>query len=84
MRESLKPSNEPSDWYVFRYTNDNGSGIHAVAREGDGGLGGRAKINSDIEINFANKLIDEWIKSEFFEDEEDLDNEGNGETGCVA
>ena len=80
MRESL----EPSDWYVFRYTNDDGCGIHAVAREGEGGLVVRAKIHSDIEINFANKLIDEWIKSAFFEHEEDLDNEDDGETGCVA
>tara|TARA_R100000084_G_C4603054_1_gene124226 strand:- start:137 stop:280 length:144 start_codon:yes stop_codon:yes gene_type:complete len=44
----------------------------------------RAKIHSDIEINFANKLIDEWIKSEFFEDEEDLDNESDGEFGSIA
>ena len=84
MRKDLKPSEEPSDWYVFRFTDDNGCGVHAVAREGEGGLVVRAKIHSDIEINFANKLIDEWIKSEFFEDEEDLDNESDGEFGSIA
>tara|TARA_A100001201_G_C3919395_1_gene150106 strand:+ start:327 stop:494 length:168 start_codon:yes stop_codon:yes gene_type:complete len=55
-----------------------------VAREGEGGLVVRAKIHANIDINFANKLIDGWVQSEFFEDEEDLDNEGDGEAGCVA
>lgn len=84
MRKNLKPSEEPADWYVFRYTSDDGCGIHAVAREGEGGLVVRARIHANIDINFANKLIDEWIKSEFFEDEEDLGYEGDGEAGCVA
>ena len=84
MRKNLKPSEEPSDWYVFRYTSDDGCSVHAVAREGEGGLVVRAKIHADIDINFANKLIDGWVQTEFFEDEEDLDYEGDGEAGCVA
>ena len=84
MRKNLNPSEEPSDWYVFRYTNDDGCGVHAVAREGEGGLVVRAKIHAGIDINFANKLIDGWIQTEFFKDEEDLDNEGDGEAGCIA
>mgnify|MGYP003112589565 CR=1 FL=1 len=64
------------NWYIFRYLNSEGVGFHAVAFQSTDGVAVRAKCDSAIDINFANKLIDDWIKKEFFEGE-DLDESGD-------
>ena len=77
--ESHGDTDDSKGWYVFRYINANGEGIHAIAFQTEEGIAVRAKSHGGIDINFANTLIDEWIKKEFFGDEEDEDMDYSGD-----
>ena len=73
--ESHGDADDSKGWYVFRYINPNGEGIHAVAFQTKDGIAVRAKSHGDIDINFANTLIDEWLNKEFFGDDDDEDED---------
>tara|TARA_R110002020_G_scaffold97676_8_gene232821 strand:+ start:441 stop:728 length:288 start_codon:yes stop_codon:yes gene_type:complete len=81
--ESHGDADELKSWYVFRYINSSGEGIHAIAFQTEDGIAIRAKSHGGIDINFANTLIDEWIKKEFFggddDDDEDEDMDDSGD-----
>ncbi len=76
LQEEMAGDEGGDGWYVFRYINPAGVGIHAVAFETSEGIAVRAKSHKSIDINFANKLIDEWINKEFFDEEDMGDSSG--------